>query len=344
MPFDETPQTIGGASVIATLPNLANWMLARAAHVGSETVVADLYRYLRTDRVPFRKIMVLAGVKIESPMRLAGGIELIPFDALPPSTWKTAVAEYFGRSWTNYKPSAALLQPFLQPREQLHQAATRTITDDNEFEDLEDVRLCMTAIGPCAPLWLGSWIEAEEWVPNLANMAHLPERLNAGNYPRTVGRDWTGLDLLHSHWRASATRTKGYLRVALSRLNAAMRRTELVDAAIDLGIAIDAVFLSGKAANRGEIGLTLRLRAARLLGNDLASREEISDLFSALYLLRNIAVHAGVVGQQVKSRSSKGSREYDVQALLNEGFVRVATSVRRIIDGGEPNWDSIILT
>lgn len=333
-PFDDKPQSIGAASVIASLPNLANWMLQRAANVGCEAAVRDLYRYLTSDRIPFRKIMVLAGAKIEASLRLAGGIELIPFQELPQSTWKTAVVDYFGRSWANYKPSAALQQPFLHPRQQLHQPA-RTIHNDGQFEELEDVRLCMTAIGPCAPLWLGSWIEAEEWVPNLANMAHLPERLNAGNYPRTVAEDWTGLELLHGHWRALPTKQQRYLRIALSRVNEALRRTELVDSAIDLGIAMDAVFLSGKAADRGEIGLTLRLRAAHFLAKDLASRTEISDLFSALYLLRNTAVHAGAIGPRIK--------RYDPQELLNEGFRLVAKATRRLINHGEPDWHSIIL-
>lgn len=338
-PFDEQPQSIGAASVIATLPDLVNWMLARAARVGCETAVADVYRYLSTQQVPFKKIMVLAGAKTETSLRLAGGIEVIPFEILSPSTWKTAVTEYFGRSWTNYKPSVAVQQPILWSRAEIHQGPRRSIDDKEEFEDLEDVRFCMTAIGPCAPLCLGSWIEADEGVPNLANMAHLPERLNAGNYPRGVAEDWSRLALTHERWRALPESKKRYLRVALSRLNEAMRRTEPVDSAIDLGIAIDAVFLSGKAADRGEIGVTLRLRASHYLGVDLASRRDISDLFSALYLLRNIAVHSGALGDRVKSRS----RVYEVPALLNAGFYWVAKAIRRITYHGEPNWDSIIL-
>jgi hypothetical protein len=338
--FDEKPQTIGMASVVSTLPSLVNWMLRRAAEVGSEGVVCDLYRYLNSDQIPFRKIMVLAGVKIVSSLRLHDGIDLTPFETLPKSTWKKAVVEYFGQSWANYKPSAALQQRFSQARSDFHAPLTKTIPNDEDFENLDDVRLCMTVIGPSAPLWLGSWIEAEEWVPNLANMAHLPERLNAGNYPRFVAEDWSDLQVLHEHWCQLPPETKRHLRVALSRLNEALRRNELVDSAIDLGITMDAIFLSGKAADRGEIGLTLRLRAAHLLATDLTTRTKISNIFSALYLLRNIAVHSGAVGEKIKNRS----QEYDVPILLQEGFHLVAQAARQVIDSGEPDWERLIFT
>jgi Apea-like HEPN len=268
---------------------------------------------------------------------------VIPFEMLSASNWKEATLDYFGKSWTNYRPTAAIQQPFLQQRKELHAQRSGNAKTKEEFRDLEDVRLCMTAIGPCAPLWLGSWIQAEDWVPNLTNMALLPERLNAGNYPRSVGEDWRELYSLHERWVVLKTKEKSCLRVALSRINSALRYSDLVQASIDLGIAMDALFLFGTAADRGEAGLTLRLRAARFLGKDPQSRSEISDLFSALYLLRNIAVHAGVVGDRVKSPASKSRREYDTQDLLNDGFYWAGKAIRRIIREGEPDWLSIIL-
>ena len=324
-------QSIGGASVIATLPLLATWMLARAATVGCNTAIEDLYRYLNTDQAPFRKIMVLAGVKTDHSLRLENHIELIPFESLPPSIWKTSISDSFGKSWENYKPTAALQQCFRKPRKELHRLPPPGYIEKDEFQDLEDVHLCMTVVGCYAPLWLGSWIQSEDWVPNLARMAHLPERLNAGNYPRAIGEQWDGLDILHRRWCTLDVRRKRHLRVGLSRLNAALRRTELTDSAIDLGIALDAVFLSGTPTDRGELGLTLRLRAAWYLGRDFAERNSLSALFSRLYALRNKAVHAGVVDAS------------DAQTTLNEGIFWLSKAIRRIIDEGEPNWSDIIL-
>jgi hypothetical protein len=329
--FDETHQSIGGASVIATLSSLATWMLARAARVGCDTVIGDLYRYLNTDQVPFRKIMVLAGVRTDHSLCLENNIELIPFESLPPSVWKTSISDSFGKSWENYKPTAALQQCFYKPRKDLHRLPPPGYTEKAEFQDIEDVRLCMTVLGCYAPLWLGSWIQSEDWVPNLANMAHLPPRLNAGNYPRAIGEQWDGLDILHRRWCTLDVKRKKHLRIALSRLNAALRRTELTDSAIDLGIALDAVFLSGTPTDRGELGLTLRLRAAWYLGRDFAERSSLSALFSRLYALRNKAVHAGVVDAT------------DAQATLNEGIFCLSKAIRRIIDEGEPNWSTVIL-
>ena len=341
--FDEKPQTVGLASVIASLPNLANWLLRRASRVGTETALRDVLKYVDSPQLPFRKIMVLSGAKIDAPIELEGDIEVMPFESLPDSTWKEAVLRDFGKSWTNYRPSAALQQRFFLPRQDFEGPLLQAVGEEREFEELNDVRLCMTVLGPYTPLWLGSWIEAEEWVPNLANMAHLPERLNAGNYPRVVGEDWIALSSLYKNWRSLPLKTQRHLRVALSRLNAALRRSEPVDCAIDLGIAVDSVFLSGKAADRGEIGLTLRLRAARFLGVDLKSRLEISDLFSALYSLRSSAVHDGVLKQTIKTRSHAGSQECDVKEVLSDGSVWIARAIRKIVDQGEPDWPRLIL-
>ena len=306
-------------------------MLARAAEVGCETVIEDLYRYLNTDEILFRKIMVLAGVKTDRPLRLENNIELIPFEALPPSVWKTSIRDSFGKSWENYKPTVALQQRFCRPRKHLHRHSPPEYTAEAEFQDLEDVRLCMTVLGSYAPLWLGSWIQSEDWVPNLANMAHLPERFNAGNYPRAIGDQWDGLDTLHRRWYALDPKKKRHLRIALSRLNAALRRKELTDVAIDFGIALDAVFLSGTPTDRGELGLTLRLRAAWYLGADFSTRSELSALFSRLYALRNKAVHAGIVDAT------------DGEAALKDGIFWLSKAIRRIIDEGEPNWANVIL-
>jgi hypothetical protein len=118
-----------------------------------------------------------------------------------------------------------------------------------------------------------------------------------------------------------------------------------VDSAIDLGIAIDALFLADKDADRGELGLTLRLRAAHFLaGKAQEDRKDISDLFSALYLLRNVAVHAGSVPDKIKSPASKPSRIYETPMLLNEGYRLAGEAIRRIIREGEPDWRSIIFS
>jgi hypothetical protein len=328
--FDEKVQSIGDASVVATLPNLANWMVGRAAIIGSGNVVDDLYRYVDTDQIPFRKIMVLAGVRTGASISLSGGLELIPFDVLPYSTWKETVLDHFGKSWVNYRPTAAIQQQFLQPRKQLHAPPLNTSKANEEFQELEDVRLCMTTIGPCAPLWLGSWIQAEEWVPNLANMAHLPERLNAGSYPRLVGEDWRELRSLYERWLDLDETKKTHLRVPLARTNSALRHSDVVNAAIDLGIAIDSVYRSARGYG------PVRLRAARFLRQDERERRHVADTFSVLWKMRCDAVHEGKI--------NGGKSVEEVHKVIYEGCCLVSETIGKYIRDGMPDWEAIFLS
>jgi hypothetical protein len=108
----------------------------------------------------------------------------------------------------------------------------------------------------------------------------------------------------------------------------------LVDAAIDLGVAIDSLFLSERAADRGEQTLTLRLRAARFLGHDPQSRRDLAKLFGTLYRVRSSAVHSGVIDPVIEHQAT--------QALLARGYELTAWAIRKIILEGEPDWDALL--
>lgn len=94
---------------------------------------------------------------------------------------------------------------------------------------------------------------------------------------------------IHNHFSNLATNIQKKLFVPLDRLNKAIRRTDIVDKAIELGIAMDAVFLEKEK----ELTYKLKLRAALLLGKNFLERKKIMGLFKILYDLRSKAVHDG---------------------------------------------------
>jgi hypothetical protein len=124
--------------------------------------------------------------------------------------------------------------------------------------------------------------------------------------------------------------------VPLKRLNASLRRKELVDSAIDLGIAIDALFLAEREPDRGELTFTLRLRAARFLEATEAGRREISRFFSTLYKLRSSAVHAGEISDSVD--------KVPARQLVQRGQELTATALQRMIVDGPPDWQKLIFS
>ena len=110
-----------------------------------------------------------------------------------------------------------------------------------------------------------------------------------------------------------------------------MQHEKVVDAAIDLGIALEALYLSDLSDDRGELTFRLRIRAARFIGTHAAERKRIFELVGKLYGLRSTAVHIGRLKGQPSS----------IRQLLNEGFLLGVQSIRKSIAAGEPDWDAV---
>jgi hypothetical protein len=327
--FDDKWQCFGGAAVLATLPRLADWMVERCQIVDAVTVVNDLNRYLCANEIPFREVMVLATVTLKAPISLSCNAELIPFDDLPSSIWKDSIRDQYSSSWLGYRPAVAV-QHFVHYRRQHCENPPKNLHEDTTFEFVEDVRLCMTAVGPSAPLSLGSWVQAEDWVPNLANSAMLPEPFNTGYYGRNIIGDWSELPSLHARWVHLGEKEKNHLRVPLARINSALRHPDIVNGAIDLGIAIDSVFSA--TSGYGPV----RLRAARFLRRAERERRQIAETFATLWKMRCDAVHEGRI------KSDKGMEQ--IRDAIYEGCCLVNEAVTKCIREGLPDWDTIFFS
>jgi len=114
-----------------------------------------------------------------------------------------------------------------------------------------------------------------------------------------------------------------------------MRRQLPVDAAIDLGIALEALFLSDMDEERGEPTFRLKIRAARYLGSAKAERDGLFALVGDLYGARSSAVHTGHVSDQLRGRP--------IRDVLAEGYSVAARAIRRMILEGPPDWGQVML-
>lgn len=115
-----------------------------------------------------------------------------------------------------------------------------------------------------------------------------------------------------------------------------MRRLSNVDSAIDLGIALEALFLSDLPDDRGELTFRLRLRVARYLEQNSKKREALFRLVGDLYSLRSTAVHTGRSPSDIRGRATSD--------LLEEGFRLTADAIRRHVVEGPPDWNNVQLS
>ena len=155
-------------------------------------------------------------------------------------------------------------------------------------------------------------------------------------------RDWPsdGCEQARSVYYAFARLDEGRkvrLRLAMERLNRAIRRLSPVDAAIDLGIVLEVLFRHDMPDNR-ELTYQLKLRAARYLGSDYEDRLRIFTLIGHLYGIRSAAIHTGKVPNKTKTRN-KPTHE-----VLDEGFALAARTIVRFIFEGDPDWERVTLS
>jgi hypothetical protein len=318
--------------------HLAVWLIRRASTVGPAQAVEDLRTYLDSTELACEVVLAISGFAPEKPTSLGRGISFLPWQDVRNSSQKQSVHE---RSFSAFPPQ--LLNSALV----CERAVVKRYIPQSEFNyglneygnnvderDLHDAFMCLALSGPYSPQILASWVTAPVWAPVISGSMWLPTQEGfAVGSQIPLDKCNAAADLLKAFGAVSGT-LDSRIRLVMQRLLRAMRRTTSVDSAIDLGICLEALFLGDKQDDRGKISFRLSTRAARFLGMSESDRRRIFDLVGGLYKMRSIAVHTGALDPQFRKRP--------VQEFLNEGFEIVATTLRRYVIGGEPNWDQVL--
>ena len=108
--------------------------------------------------------MTLGGVRVDRAVQVGPGIQLISFEGISTFFWASRIAGLYRTFHKNYQPTAAILQTAAY-RKAVRPPGAQMDFPPNMYQSLEDVRRCVTAIGPSCPVWLGTWTELDEWLP-----------------------------------------------------------------------------------------------------------------------------------------------------------------------------------
>jgi len=339
------------------MEGLAIWLLSRAAKVGGEQTLDNLHQFLTASEVPYRKILALGGIALDFSCTLGHNITLLPWNELPDTMRKSRVHVFLPRRlliplW----PTAALVRDITLPRRYVAQAEWPQVEHNLtpvDYTDLKDALLCIGLVGPVAPYEFLTWLEPAEWAPILDVTLGL-------TYPRgfTLGLPFPGENSSRNQWAQDAAvqarelyerfaqlseSLKDLMRLRMQRLNSAMRRLDLVDAAIDLGITLESLFLND---TEEELSFRLKLRAARLLRQDYDDRVHVFNLVNDLYTIRSAAVHSGHIPTTKKFRKRLRSpyKSGTTEDLLKAGFALAAQAIAVLLQTGESQQDWLKIT
>jgi hypothetical protein len=191
----------------------------------------------------------------------------------------------------------------------------------------------LTLVGPSSPICIGFWYTPAPWVPQSSDLSVVTPLIELGHPDRPIlalGRGrFAEVRRLFERYDRLNQAERDRLRVPIDRLNQAQRRLDITDRMIDLGIAIEAIFLTDDEGTM-DLSYRVRVRAARFLRTESIERNQVFGQFGKLYGLRSRAVHDGYI------RPTRENIE-----MIRTGTVVVAESLRKLIDEGPVEWRKI---
>jgi hypothetical protein len=336
-----------GFSSAFDLKVLAQWLVHRSGKVGVAEALNEVDRFIAHDATEMLTVLAVGGIHLERAVQLEPDIVLTPIELLPPSTLRN---EALGRipalaiqmQPLRLRPTAAIAIKYrmavaFDPRDPPSPELAKAISERETR--LTEAQLCLTVAYKGVADLIAAWSQpAEASTPAIFQSAAV-STLVAGSPRRTASQtDHAKAQRILTLFRQFRGDPKS-LHVPLYRLNSAMAQVGIVERAIDLGIALEALLMhesgSDKRSSNQEIRFKIGTRGAWLGGGTYEERNVRFTNLRALYGLRSVAVHSGRI-------TTKDARELMMQ--LDAGEILCAELIERVLELGDwPDWNKLIL-
>ncbi len=355
--FNNKSFNLGGGSWSGVShESLIQWLLYSANKSGLDNVFARLEKYLSIDYTPAEEVLAISGVVVDNPTKLTDEIELVPFESLPPSLFKSRFdpATVFpnlpaGHTVDHamshaYKPPTAALRRRVELKPRVRNSQSHLEKLPPRDNALFDACECLTLLVRCSPLPIVHSYELDSWIPCYGFLstgwsAPIHDVLNS-RYCQLSSDQLVSASSICKKFLELDRDVRERLRVPIQRLNQARRRSDIADKAIELGIAFEALLL-GDSGQKEQISFMFRLRGAWFLGENTADRLCLLETFKRIYELRSAAVHEGKLKPMVKI---KNQGDIDASSFLAQAEDLCTRSILKIVELGKfPDWAKIIL-
>ena len=343
-----TIAVIGGPAPGFPLEDLVRHILNIAIVRGPLDAADAFYRCVEKTAATYQLFGLLAGVRVDQELQISQGIRLVPIpnstNELPPHLplwpyWNPV--DLLGRTLiaVDYNISPVFLNPRLTEmdvRGPFKDSATCA-----EYPDFNIERFCQAlslagdASIVCAANW--TYIEPTE-IFNVwgayrgGSHTYFPGLAHRTGSVNVTQEDISEALAIYRGMQDLPPRVGTKLRVPIDRWIKSKADQSPVDTSIDLGIALESLYLQD-IGNQPELGFRLRLRAAWYLAEDQAGRGKIMKDLGGVYDLRSKAVHTGDIGSR-----------RDFAVLLERGQQLCRQSIVKVIrNGGFPDWNQLVL-
>jgi hypothetical protein len=323
---------------------IASWLGERCYNADVTTALAGLERLVETQHFEILCYVALVGLKLPSAVDLTNTIKLLPPSEFPEHTrylfeeHPSADAALVKSLVITSPLSASELGKLAKQAkgELMHCAYALTLAHPDAFAPLPTRCIIAPAKdypGSSSPVQ--GFLDPDEGVVLLGSRSRWPdERLEE-------------LREILSVFLSLPPETRLHYEVGLQRYADAKRRgghyTSILNAALDLGIALESLFIAGDS--RSDITYRLRLRIAKLLGNDVDERIKVSERVNKLYSLRSTIVHGARLKpketrQQAFQKVWKSATKNRYPQLVRDAIVALIMAEAReeVCVGNEHSW------
>ena len=344
----------GGSSAGIPMWRFIDHWLEIALARGSEYAAKSFVEGVNATSLRCQRITLVKGMQIDGEIPVADGIRLVPLSG-EPSTFPAFMVgsnSGFGPRDIDLASSAVLVVDAVVSPIFVNPSKVENKSRDEVFEykDVSGNQLDFDNAGFCEALSLisSSAIYGAVWWSFIdddhickgrvspSGYSYNPHTLNEVGSGRETGRVTEGMAAeaygLYLARKRLARKDQDRLAIPVQRWIRSYSDFQVADKWIDLGIAMESIFLN--EGNNTEVGYRLRLNVARYLGETVSERQQLMGLFRRIYDFRSKAVHQGTVsgGQNMLKTLT------DAQAYCQKAIVKI------IKDGGFPDWEQIALS
>lgn len=355
--YENSMLVVGNSATTISKQMLMQWLLVHSERCGVDQALDDLAAYLQKDHNPATEVLAITGIEVDTAFELYKGCTLQPFSDLPNSSPKQSLdPEWlrpevllqqglygFAHDSVYMAPKAALVRNTeIRPKFRL------TDSTDNipaaRSTVLTDLCDSLTLVGTGAPLLAGHWHHVDHNIPGaeFIGSSWLSPRhdvLNRETFKISAELVDTAQNIAAGYLSLPES-IRVRLRLPIQRLGKARRHRSLVDKAIDLGVALESLYL-GDRDEKSEVAYTFRLRAAWHMGVDFEDRKKMLSTFKEIYNVRSRAVHRGELPTAI---SVPEDGKVPITKFLDSTDALCAAAIRKIIRAGAfPSWGDIVL-
>jgi Apea-like HEPN len=285
--------------------------------------------------------VALCGLKIDTEFKMDDQFSLVPIADVPEGEEKSAFIGAGDNGFPDFfRPKATAFLKYKRPAERLLFDNSDEVTSKGETPTADvmanEVVLCASALTGKPLSVLGSWSRLDGAAGTLMGGAlgscysgALFEMEMASPSHNPVELNGTEFLALFSKWQSLKSPEKAALVVALGRMSQGLRRHNLVDRALDFGIALEVILLHGVGSNT-ELSFRFCIHAANFLGGTNDERYVNYKFWKSVYNLRSQAAHTGTL---------KDIGQHEIEILEKAGNFCAKIALMIIDRGGFPTWD-----